>query len=73
MSEKAIYTPIEVDFADVPLVQWASRVALWELAGTVWRLNTPRAPLRYSIQEKLFLEREQVVRTVNIAIGQSEG
>ena len=54
VSEKAIYTPIEVDFADAPSFNEASRVALWELAGTVWRLNTPRAPLRYSLQEKLF-------------------
>tara|TARA_B100000513_G_scaffold79543_1_gene32406 strand:- start:1638 stop:3509 length:1872 start_codon:yes stop_codon:yes gene_type:complete len=54
VSEKAIYTPIEVGFADAPSFNEASRVALWELAGTVWSLNTPRAPLRYSIQEKLF-------------------
>ena len=54
VSEKAIYTPIEVGFTDAPSFNEASRVALWELAGTVWSLNTPRAPLRYSIQEKLF-------------------
>ena len=54
ISEKAIYTPIKVDFTDAPSFNEASRVALWELAGTIWGLNTPRAPLRYSIQEKLF-------------------
>ena len=54
VSEKAIYTPIEVGFTDAPSFNEASRVALWELAGTVWSLNTPRGPLRYSIQEKLF-------------------
>ena len=54
VSENAIYTPIEVGFTDAPSFNEASRVALWELAGAVWSLNTPRAPLRYSIQEKLF-------------------
>ena len=54
ISEKAIYTPIKVDFTDARSFNEASRVALWELAGTIWGLNTPRAPLRYSIQEKLF-------------------
>ena len=54
VSEKAVYTPIEVGFTDAPSFNEASRVALWELAGAVWGLNTPRAPLRYSIQEKLF-------------------
>ena len=54
VSENAIYTPVEVGFTDAPSFNEVSRVALWELAGTVWGLNTPRAPLRYSIQEKLF-------------------
>ena len=54
VSDKAIYTPIETVFTDAPSFNRASRAALWDLAGTVWGLNTPRAPIRYSIQEKLF-------------------
>ncbi len=52
--DKAIYTPIETDFTDVPSFDQASRTALWDLAEAIWDLNTPRAPIRYSIQEKLF-------------------
>ena len=35
VSEKAVYTPIEVGFTDAPSFNEASRVALWELAGEV--------------------------------------
>ena len=54
VADNAIYTAIETDFTDVPSFDRASRTALWDLAETVWDLNTPRAPIRYSIQEKLF-------------------
>lgn len=54
VSDKAIYTPIETVFTDASSFNRASRAALWDLAETVWGLNTPRPPIRYSIQEKLF-------------------